>query len=369
MNSTRTKIKFIVCFLTICAVVFGGLELVTVNVNAAVTNAAVGKTTVTTKKTVVATPSPSADPGYALGTLPDNKVYNDFVVGPGKIEIDLNPGESRTIELTIANRLGTEKTFSLTEEDFTGSNDVNNPVVLLGDDRGPYSLKDLIHVPGSSVVVPHAQKAFIPVTISIPANAQPGGLYGSVIVSVSTKQASNESPENASIATNPLVTRLATLFFVRVTGDAKEEGSLTKFQLAGGKTFLLNNQPISFDMIFQNTGDVFLVPQGQISVNNMLGSSVGAITVDPWFALPQSLRFREVSWAPPFLFGRYTAHAVIRRGYGSTTDEMDLVFWVIPWKIILAIFIGLILIILGLRWIITHFKFVGKKGPSQSDSR
>lgn len=309
--------------------------------------------TQTAPKTV-ATPAPAVDPGYTLSPLPDAVVYDDFVVGPGKIELTMNPGESRTVDVTIANRLGTEKSFSVTEEDFTGSNDLKRPVILLGDDRGPYSLKDFVHIPSSVVDIPHAEKAFIPVQISIPANAQPGGLYGSVIVSVATRSAGTVSPDGQTTASNPIITRLATLFFVRIAGDAKEEGSLTQFSLAGGKSFLFDNGPLAFDLVFRNTGNVHLVPQGVITVTNMFGSEMGAIDVDPWFSMPQSLRFREVGWTPPFLFGRYTARALVKRGYGSTTDEMTLVFWVIPWKIILAVFVGLVLIILVIRWIVTH---------------
>jgi hypothetical protein len=324
-------------------------------------NAATTAATTATKTSTASSSTSSPSLGYTLGTLPDSVVYNDFVVGPGKIEIDLNPGESRTVELTIANRLGTEKTFNVTEEDFVGSDNLNQPVVLLGDDRSPYSLKDFVHIPASAVPIPHAEKAFIPVTISIPANAQPGGLYGSVIVSVATRQGSTTSPDNGSTATNPIITRLATLFFVRVAGQAKEEGKLTQFTLAGGRRWLFDNSPINFDLIFKNTGDVFLVPNGAITVTNMLGSSVGAVTVDPWFAMPQSLRFREVIWTPPFLFGRYKAHVTVERGYASTTDEMELTFWVIPWKAILAVFIGLTIVIFIIRWIFRHFKFVSTK--------
>jgi hypothetical protein len=309
-----------------------------------------------TKTSSAVTPAP-VPAAYTLGALPDNKSYSDFVVGPGKIELNLNPGDTRTVEITIANRLGTPRVFNVSEEDFTGSNDLNQPVVLLGDDRGPYSAKDVIHIPLSSVDIPHAEKAFIPVTVSIPANAQPGGLYGSVVVSVTSNPPSGTPPIGASTATNPVITRLAVLFFIRIAGPVSAEGQLSQFSLSGKKTILWNSDPVSFDMVYKNTGSIYLVPSGSISVTNMLGSPVAEIAVDPWFAMPASLRFREVTWAPPFLFGRYTAHAVINRGYASTSDQADLVFWVIPWKIILSVLIVLFIVIFGIRWIVTRFKF------------
>ena len=295
-----------------------------------------------------------------LEQLPDANSHGDFVVGPGKQEVSLQPGESETVELTIANRLGADKIFTISEEDFQGSSDPTDVVTLLGDDRGPYSLKDYIHPATTSVDIPNGYRARVPVVISVPADAQPGGLYGSLVVGTATK-AGQSGANNGALPTAALVTRIGTLFFVRVAGPVTESGSLSGFGIAGGRTFILDEGPVSFDLLYHNTGDVYVNPSGTITVTNMLGSPVGSLKIDPWFAMPQSLRFREVVWTAPFLFGRYTAHASINRGYGSTTDEADLVFWVIPWKIILAVLAGLIVIIGGLRWIFSKFKIVRSK--------
>jgi hypothetical protein len=291
--------------------------------------------------------------------LPDNKVYNDFVVGPGKIEVELDPGGSRTIDVTVANRLGTDKTFTLGIEDFTGSDDPGKTVVLLGDDRGPYSLKDYIHPATGTIDIPQGMKARIPVVISIPSNAQPGGLYGSVIVGTLTKSPTS-TPAGGAVPSSPVITRIGTLFFVRVKGPVVEDGRLTEFSLSGRRRILWDSSPVTFNLLYKNDGNVHLDPFGTLSVTNMLGASVGAVDVEAWFAMPRSLRFRQVSWTPPFLFGRYVAHASINRGYGSTTDEMDTVFWVIPWKIILGALIALIVIIAGVRFVFSRFTIVSK---------
>ena len=277
------------------------------------------------------------------------------MVGPGKQEISLDPGQSVTIDLTISNRLGVDKIFTVSEEDTMGSSDPTEAITLLGDDRGPYSLKDYIHPATTSIDIQNGYRARIPVTISIPLDAEPGGLYGSLVVGTATK-ANGPDATDAAAPTAALITKIGTLFFVRVNGQAKVEGSLSGFTLAGNHTFLLNEQPIAFDILYKNTGNVSVNPFGTITIKNMLGSEVGSISIDPWFAMPQSTRFREVTWKSPFLFGRYTAHAVINRGYGKVTDEMDLTFWVIPWKVIFAVLIALILIIAGMKWMLSKMK-------------
>ena len=306
-----------------------------------------------------------ADTSYTIEKLPDLVDYHDFVVGPGKIELQLSPGQSQVVDLTVANRLGSDKVFSISEEDFTGSENPDQPVILLGSDRGPYSLKDDISIPSLTIPIPFGYKAHVPITVTIPANAQPGALYGSVLVSVVSSPGTTTTTGVG--ASNPIITRIGTLFFVRIPGTVSTEGQLTGFSLSSGPVVWSNSlsktSPILFNLLFKNTGDVYLTPNGTISVTNMFGSTIANISVDPWFAMPQSLRFRQVEWDPTFLFGRYVAHAVINRGYISAvtaTDTADVVFWVIPWKIILLVFVGLVIIISLLHWIFSKFTIVAK---------
>lgn len=276
--------------------------------------------------------------------LPDNKVFNDFVLGPGKIEMVLAPGEKGTFDLLISNRLGTSKTFSLLEEDFTGSNDPKETVVLLGDDRGPYSLKNYLSIGTSTIEIAHGTRVRVPVSVSIPKNAEPGGLYGSVIVGTVSK---NEAVNNAGgvVSSNPVVTRIGTLIFIRIKGEVVENGKLSDFKLAGNKKIILDPSSIRFNLLFQNEGNVHLNPKGTIAIKNILGTTVGNIPVESWFAMPKSLRFREIEWKPSFLLGKYTAIATIDRSYGDLKDNLSLTFWVISWKILLGIFVVLMLIV------------------------
>lgn len=304
--------------------------------------------------------APYANASYTLEALPEKTVYNDFVVGPGKVEVELAPGETQTFELTVSNRLGTDKTFNLSEEDFTGSRSTTQTVVLLGDDRGPYSLKDYIHIGAAQIDIPHANKARVPVTISIPADAQPGGLYGSVIVGTATKKDDSVVTSGAA-PTSPIVTRIGTLFFVRVKGPVNQNGKLTTFMIDGNKTLLFDSSSITFDFLYENNGNVHNDPYGTVTISNMLGSQVAGVDIDPWFAMPNSVRLRQVIWTPPFLFGRYVAHASINRGFGSTTDEVSIAFWVIPWKAILIVILGLAIVIGFFKWIFSKFSIVAKK--------
>ncbi len=280
--------------------------------------------------------------------LPDNKVFNDFVVGPGKIEMELSAGQSGTFDLLVSNRLGTNKTFQLSSEDFTGSDDPSQTIILLGSDRGPYSLQDFIKVGSTSLDIDHGSRVRIPVSVSIPKNAEPGGLYGSVIVSTMSK-AGDMGDNTGVVSTNPIFTRIAVLIFIKIKGEVKEDGKLVDFSLTQNKKIVSGTDDIIFNLFFKNDGNIHLNPKGTIVIENMLGSTVGSIDVEPWYAMPKSLRFREVSWTPKFLFGKYTATASIMRGYGDFKDEIKYTFWAIPWKLFLVVLVVVVVIVVLVR--------------------
>ena len=185
-----------------------------------------------------------------IDQLTMDKAYNDFVVGPGKMEVALNPGDTATVNVSIANRLGVDKIFTLDVEDFTGSTDPNQTVILLGDDRGPYSLRDYLYPATTSIMIANGMRATIPVQISIPADAQPGGLYGSVVVSNLNKPDSNGG-ENGAVSSTPIITRIGALFFVRVKGNADESGQLESITIACNHWLLWDSLGMAFDILYR----------------------------------------------------------------------------------------------------------------------
>ena len=65
----------------------------------------------------------------------------------------------------------------------------------------------------------------IPVKINVPIDAQPGGFYTSVLVSNAPSVDSGAQSSEVE-GTTKIVSRVGTLFFVRVNGVAKESGAL-----------------------------------------------------------------------------------------------------------------------------------------------
>jgi len=295
---------------------------------------------------------------YQIEENPDMEVKGDFLLGPGKMELWLDPGESVTRTISITNRLGKEMTFRVEIEDFTGSRDPTETIRLLGEEKGPYSLRDYLKPEVKEFTLAHGQRIVLPVEISIPQDAEPGGRYGAVIIATTppkTEEGEEKEPRPAVV----IIARLANLFFVRVKGEVIEDGFLKEFKT---ERRFYEKGPIPFELLSENNGNVHLAPYGLIEIYNILGRKVDEIELDPWFAMPDSLRLRETKWNRDFLFGRYTALASVNRGYQDIIDQKSINFWVVPWKIILAGLVMLFLVIWFFRWIFSKFE-IKRKTP------
>jgi hypothetical protein len=282
-------------------------------------------------------------------------VYQDFVVGPGKYALELSPGESKIVELVVSNRMGERKRFSLTTEDMTGGSDSTQAVRLLGTEKGPYTLKDFISVPSTEFDLDHGMRARIPVTVSLPPDAEPGGRYGSLLVSIVSRPDTMEGAEGTTPG-SVVVSRIGTLFFVTNPGEVNQDLSLVDFDTTQSTRFYTDTK-IDFGIVSENKGSVHTTPYGEIRIHNTFGNEVGFIELEPWFVMPVSLRLREVLWNPEFLFGRYTAVAKVNRGYGDIVDEKSVVFYVVPMRILLGLFAAVFGVFFILYFIKTRFEF------------
>ena len=292
---------------------------------------------------------------YEIERMSDMPVYDDFTIGPGKIEAFLDAGDTTVRNLSITNRLGRAMYFNIELEDSMGSPSGSRSVILLGKERGPYSLKDYLYPEVMGFVLKHGERMILPVRISIPYGMEPGGLYGSVIISTSPVSVGLEREDDITKGQVQIIARLASLVFVRVKGDADESGFLESFDTVDSKN-IYSKGPVRFSLRFRNTGNVHLNPYGKIEIKNILKKEIGEIEIQPYFAMPESLRSREVEWDRGLGLGRYTATISLNRGYQDIVDTMTVSFWILPWKIITIVGGLCLLLILLIWWIAVHLE-------------
>lgn len=325
--------------------------------SAATSRAATATSSTTTTDIVLVTDSENSgdELWYESERIFGNIEVGDFVVGPGRTEIEISPGESVVQEISVTNRISDNRRFRLEIEDITGSTDGSSAVSLTGDVDGPYSIRDYISFPEDEFTLALGERARIPVTITVPPNTEPGGYYGSVLVS--TVQDPGNVDPNAP--RSPIVARVGSLFFLTVRGETIRGGETIDISTIRD-SWWYQRGPIEFGILYENTGSVHLNPYGELSITNMFGEEVGFVELEPWFVLPASLRVREITWDREFLLGRYTATARVNRGYDDIVDEVQVSFWVLPWKMVGGVFFGLFILIFSVRAFFRTFEFKRK---------
>lgn len=279
--------------------------------------------------------------------------FGDFVVGPGRAEITVEPGQTVTRELLVTNRVSEERTFKLEIVDVAGTSDGSAALQLIEGERGPYSVLDYVSFQEDTVTLGLGERARIPYTVTVPADAEPGGFYGSILVSTvraGARDTVNTAPQN------PIIARVGSHVFITVNGEQQVGGSTIDLTTIPSAAWY-SSGPLTFGIAYENTGSVHVNPYGQLSITNLLGQEVGYIELEPWFVLPQSIRTREVDWDRDFLFGRYTAEATINRGYDDILDTVEVTFWVLPWQILLLVFGSVALVVFVIRLFVRTFEF------------
>ena len=292
---------------------------------------------------------------YTSERISGNIQTGDFVVGPGRAEISLKPGESKVVYLSLTNRISANRTFELEVADISGSVDGSSALEVIENGRGPYSILDYVSLPANSLVLDLGERARIPVTLQVPQDAEPGGYYGSILVSTVQPGSAPEDP----VPRNPIIARVGSHIFLTVEGDREVGGELLTLQTIPSQMFYADG-PIKFAISFENTGSIHLNPYGEMSIKNTFGDEVGFVELEPWFVLPQSIRTREVEWNREFLLGRYTAELSLNRGYGDIVDVTKVSFWVIPYQLIAIVFGALFLLFFLVRLFFRTFEFKRK---------
>lgn len=298
---------------------------------------------------VSAAPAPStAAPSTATGQA--------LEIAPPVLNISANPGQTVTTQIKLRDVSNGKLIVRSQVNDFVAAGEDGTPKLLLDDSEpSPYSLKNWI-TPLPQMTLEPRQVKDLPVVITVPANAAPGGYYGVVRFTATPPEL-----EGTGVS---LSASLGALLLVRVNGAAKEGLEIAEFSANnGGKPgTLFESTPIKFVERLKNTGNIHEQPAGQVTITDMFGNKVAAVNVNlpPRNILPSSIRKFEQSLdssviGDKMLFGRYKADLRITYGSNKQMVTSSLVFWVIPWRMIATIIVLLVVGFFLLRFAIKRY--------------
>jgi hypothetical protein len=312
-----------------------------------------------------ATAAPKAAPAP---TPPPNNSGQALEIAPPVIYLNVNPGQTTKTQIFLRDISSGELIVTGEADDFTAAGEDGTPKLLLGDEaaNNPYSMKSWVVTPTSLRLVPKEVKTMA-ITINVPANASPGGHYGIIRFT-----ATPPSLKNSGVS---LSTSLGALMLVTVSGPVSEKLSLSEFSVnhSGKTASVFQSGPLNFVERVKNEGNIHEQPVGQVTITDMFGRKVANVNINlpPRNILPRTTRKFEQPLdktviGSKHLFGRYTAKLVVTYGKNKQSVNSNLVFWVIPFRLIAIIIAVLIAGFFALRFGIKRYnRFIIGKSSSR----
>lgn len=271
---------------------------------------------------------------------------NGLEISPALVEIKADKSNVYTVEIKVINVTQSTLLFDNFIDDFGAKDETGAPSILLGPNTEPLatSIKSWVSPIASFTLEPGKERK-IQATITVPANAEPGGHYG--VIRFSGHEGGEASGNVTQIAS------AGTLVLINVSGNVKESLELASFTPSKNDkpSFFFETGPVTFVSRFTNTGSVHVKPVGQIEIKDSFGNPVASLPVNEakGNVLPSSTRRFESTLDRPWLFGHYSADISIAYGNTGQAIVRTISFWVIPWKILLVGLLVLITIVYILR--------------------
>ena len=268
---------------------------------------------------------------------------NTIKVTPVRSDIQVKPGENKTVQVTVTNLTNASISVTPVANDFIAGDDRGTPALILDADKyaPSHSLKRFM-APLSTATIPAKQSKTFNVVITVPANAQAGGYFGAIRFAPTDPDGGGQVNLSASVAS---------LILLTVPGDLVEKLRLESFDVqqnaVNGNSFRTpDNLQTSF--AFENQGNLQIGPFGRLSVKN--GDKVVYETdfnnKNPQdVILPDSTRRWEIPLENIGTFGHYEVLATFTYGATNQTIEVTKSFWIIPtWMVITAIAVVVVLL-------------------------
>ena len=278
---------------------------------------------------------------FAQNTLP-------LIVYPARQFLELSPGEKTAITANFINQSENPVSGFIRIVDFIVRDNQGTPELIENPEAAPekYAASSWFKSEYDRVTLPPNEKVSLQAQITVPQNAHPGGRYVAFYFQTQETKFTPENILNYQAGTG-ISPRLASLIYIKIKGDIKENAFVTKFKTKSFQEY----GPIEVETEILNRGDYHITPKGEISLKNPFGKVIQRSLLKEQNIFPDSSRFYKNTLGQKWLIGRYRLALSATYGEKGKTLEAFTEVWIFPWKIALIILLTLIIIIL----LINHY--------------
>ena len=271
-----------------------------------------------------------------------------FTVGPPVVEYTAEKGQTLTGVVKVNDYSPTPITLYPQVADFAAKDETGQPAFFESDPNRRFSLSTWMKFSNEPIEFGIGELKAIQYQIVVPADAEPGGHYG--VLFFSTKSPNNVKEGEAKVVANMKVGQLV---LVTVKGDISEKGVVETFktkhlfnwfpqiQYSNEKLVKITSN-INLITRLKNVGNVHFKPKGKIVIKNIFGQEKAKLAFNEkgGNVLPDSIRAFENTWkAKWWNMGVYTASLDLTYGATNNTILDNYTFFVIPWWLLIILFV------------------------------
>ncbi|MCK4539739.1 hypothetical protein KAU09_01130 [Candidatus Parcubacteria bacterium] len=287
---------------------------------------------------------------FVVANIAQAQSSTGIKISPVKIEEMVEPGEIFKSQIKVTNEANEKRTFYVYLRDFKSEGESGMAKLVIPGTEEGYYLASWIDVSREGIELAPGQEEAVPFTVNVPEDIGPGGYFGAIILGTEPPRIQQQNEEKG--AGMAIAQQTASLLLLRVKGDVLEDAHIREFNT--DKDFYSTPFLVDFLIRIENAGNVHIKPHGAISIKNMFGKEVRVLKVNEKGGniLPRSIRrFNENTWEGTGAFGKYTATLGItygvsadKGGQGKSSLVAVKTFWIIPWRIIIPVFLTLLFI-------------------------
>ncbi len=286
---------------------------------------------------------------------------------PVSQELHISPGETYSDKITVWHQSESDMKYSIVIRGFKQIEDHPGTAVLLSEEeemKSETSAASWFRAETEEVVIPPQHNFEMNYLIEVPEEAAPGEYYAQIFFYTTQEEFTDTDSVMAysNIAGGPT-------FLIRTGQEMDEEISLLEFKSTNK---FYENPQITLNTSVHNTGNVHLKPNGVIVLKNMFGQELDSIEFNPGrrALIRDSFATYVTEWESNYLLtdegklavGPITAELTLyykseSPGYHPITAETE--FWILQWKLGLAI-LGAIIVLI---WTIKAVKKSKKTEP------
>ncbi len=281
-------------------------------------------------------------PGSLLG-----QAGYDLKIFPSKLELTGERGSTQQFVINIQNLGADNQNLKIYNNDYYIK--PNNQFVFEKPGHESYSCAKWLTTDSQEVAVPPGKTVQKIFTLSVPANAEPGGHYG--VMFFEQIPPPGGQPVKA-------VPRIGVVTLVTVPGQIVRKGTIKAVQVTSSwfwptkKLPLLPVKKVHARVVFYNEGNVHLTIKGKLTYTPSFGWGTGSVDLEEITVLPKTTRYLEADIKNPPLVGTYEATAEVV--YGPSLDVFDTTltkkgtFHLYPFSLLLLLLLLLAVILVPL---------------------